>query len=116
MMNLKYEKKENVIIVHVGSSLDIGNSPLVQRDINTLINQFPEYDFILNMEQVDIMNSAGLGVLILSSKKLESAKRSLKLSNLNIAVKKVIQLLDAHEIIDVYDNEEDAVNSLVLSR
>jgi len=111
-MNLNYEKKENVIVVHVDSPLDIGNSPLIQRDISALITQFPDYNFILNMEHVEFMNSAGLGVLIITSKKLESGNRFLKVTNLNIAVKKVIQLLDAHEIIDVYDSEEEALQSL----
>ena len=110
-MDLKYEKKDNVIVIYVESPLDIGNSPLIQKDISTLINQFPEYNFILNMERVEAMNSAGLGVLIISSKKLESNHRNLKVSNLNFAVKKVIQLLDAHEIIDVYDSEEEAFRS-----
>jgi len=113
-MNLHYEKKENVIIVYVESPLDIGNSPLIQRDISTLINQFPDYNFILNMNRVEFMNSAGLGVLIISSKRLESQNRYLKITNLNIAVKKVIQLLDAHEIIDVYENDEEALKSLAL--
>ena len=111
-MNLNYEKKENVIVVHVDSPFDIGNSPLIQRDISALITQFPEYNFILNMEHVEFMNSAGLGVLIITSKKLEYCSRFLKVTNLNIAVKKVIKLLDAHEIIDVYDSEEEALQSL----
>lgn len=112
-MSLNYEKKENVIVVYVDSPLDIGNSPLVQRDISALINQFPGYDFILNMERVEFMNSAGLGALIISTKRLESEHRTLKVTNLNLSVKKVIQILDAHEIIDVYDSEEEAIRSLV---
>ena len=113
-MNLHYEKKDDIIIVYVNSPLDIGNSPLIQRDISTLISQFPDYNFILNMESVEFMNSAGLGVLIISTKRLESNNRCLKISNLNAAVKKVIQILDAHEIINVYDTEDEAVKSYEL--
>jgi len=113
-MNLHYEKKDNVIIVYVNSPLDIGNSPLIQRDISTLISQYPDYNFIINMEQVEVMNSAGLGVLIISTKRLESNNRCLKITNLNEAVKKVIQILDAHEIINVYDTEDEALKSFEL--
>ncbi|HNX22972.1 MAG TPA: STAS domain-containing protein [Spirochaetota bacterium] len=111
-MNLNYEKKGNVVVVYVDSPLDIGNSPLIQRDISTLINHFPGCNFILNMGNVEFMNSAGLGVLIISTKRLESGNRYLKVTNLNMAVKKVIQILDAHEIIDVYDSDEEAIKSL----
>ena len=113
-MNINYEKKENAIVVHVDSPLDIGNSPIIQRDISDLISRFPDCNFILNMEDVQFMNSAGLGALIVSTKKLESGNKTLKITNLNVAVKKVIQILDAHEIIDVYDNEEEAFKSLSL--
>ncbi len=112
-MSLNYEKKDKVIIVHVESPLDIGNSPLIQRDISLLINQYPDYDMILNMNKVEYMNSAGLGVLIIATKKLESLHRCLKITDLNISVKKVIHILDAHEIINIYDNEEQALKSFV---
>jgi anti-sigma B factor antagonist len=114
-MNLHYEKKENIIIVYVNTPLDIGNSPLIQRDISTLISQYPDYNFIINMEQVEFMNSAGLGVLIISTKRLESNSRCLKITNLNDAVKKVIHILDAHEIINVYDTEDEALQSFKIS-
>ena len=114
-MNLKYEIKGNVIVVYIESPLDIGNSPLVQRDISTLISKYPDYHFILNMDRVEYMNSAGLGVLIISSKKLESNQKCLKVTSLSFVVKKVIQLLDAHEIIEVYDSEEEALKSISLS-
>ena len=113
-MNLNYEKKDNAIIVYVNDPLDIGNSPLLQRDISTLISQFPDYDFILNMEKVEFMNSAGLGVLIISTKRLESYNRCLKITNLSEAVKKVIRILDAHEIINIYDTEDEVLKSFVL--
>ncbi len=111
-MNLNYEKKDNVIVVYIDSPLDIGNSPYIQRDLSTLISQFPDYNFILNMGHVELMNSAGLGVLIISAKKIEANNRRFKITNLNISVKKVIQMMDVNDIIEVYDNEEEALQSI----
>ncbi len=110
-MSLNYEKKDNVIVVYIESPLDIGNSPFIQKDLSILISQFPDYNFILNMEHVEIMNSTGLGVLIISAKKIESNKKRFKITNLNFAVKKVIQMMDVNDIIEIYDNEEEALLS-----
>lgn len=110
-MNLNYEKKDNVIVVYIESPLDIGNSPFIQKDLSSLIDQFPGYNFIVNMGQVELMNSAGIGVLIISAKKLESNSKRLKITDLNIAVKKVIQMMDVNDIIEVYDNEKEALQS-----
>jgi len=109
---LNYEKKKNVVVVYVDLPLDIRNSPLLQKDLNILMDQFPGDNFVLNMNRVNFMNSAGLGVLILSTKKLESGNRCLKITNLSEPIKKIVQLLEADEIIDIYETEEDAVRSI----
>jgi len=97
-MDLNYEKKDNVIVVYIESPLDIGNSPFIQKDLSIL-------------EHVEIMNSTGLGVLIISAKKIESNKKRFKITNLNFAVKKVIQMMDVNDIIEIYDNEDEALLS-----
>lgn len=111
MTSLEYKKKNNCIVVYFESPLDISTSPVVERGLETLLNQYEGHSFILNLSKVAYINSAGLGVIILTAKKLEKKGSSLKVSNLNNVVKKVINILDAHDIIDIYEDEEDAINS-----
>ena len=111
---LKFEQKENVILICLDSPLDISNSAIVQREINSLIDRFPQCNFIVNLDKVEYINSAGLGVLILSAKRVETNKRSFILTNLSYSVKKVIQILDVNQIIKTYENEDEAYKSLAL--
>lgn len=111
MRTLEYKKKDNYIVVYFESPLDISTSPIVERSLEKLLKQYEGYSFILNLSKVAYINSAGLGVIILTAKKLEKKGRILKISNLNSVVKKVISILDAHDIIDIYEDEEDAINS-----
>ena len=111
MLSLKYKKKDNYIVVYFEFPLDIRTSPVIERRLETLLNQYEGFSFIFNFSQVAYINSAGLGVIILTAKKLEKKGRILKLTNLNNAVKKVINILDAHNIIDIYEDEEEAINS-----
>lgn len=115
-MDLKYEKKGKTIVVYPDLPFDIDNSILIKKDVCTLIDQFSDYDFIINMTRVEHTDSTGLGMLIVFSKKLESYNRKLKVSNLGFAVKKVYQLFNLDEFIGVYDYEEDAVRSAEISR
>jgi anti-anti-sigma factor len=110
-MRYSYVENKNTVVAYLDSILDIGSSSIVQKELKVLIEQFPDSDFIVNMEQVEYINSAGLGALIVSAKKIRSSKRKFKITNLNDTVKKVIEILDAQEIIDVYDNEEEAFES-----
>lgn len=112
MAELEYKKIDSSIIVYFESPLDISTSPLVERNLELLMKQYEGYSFILNLSRVAYINSAGLGVIILTAKKLEKNGSSLKLCNLNNVVKKVIDILDAQDVIDIYEDEEEAVNSL----
>lgn len=111
MASLEYKKKNKCIVVYFESPLDISTSPEAERSLEKLMTRYDGYSFILNLSKVAYINSAGLGVIILTAKKLEKKGKSLKVSNLNYLVKKVISILDAHDVIDIYDDEEDAINS-----
>jgi len=111
MSELDYKKINNCLVVYFESPLDISTSPVVERDLEILMKQYEGYSIILNLSKVAYINSAGLGVIILTAKKLEKNGSLLKICCLNNVVKKVISILDAHDIIDIYEDEEDAVNS-----
>lgn len=111
MSGMDYKKVDNCLIVYFESPLDISTSPVAERDLEILMKQYEGYNIILNLSRVAYINSAGLGVIILTAKKLEKSGSLLKICCLNNVVKKVISILDAHDIIDIYEDEEDAVNS-----
>jgi len=111
-MNLEYKTKGNNIVIYLKESLDIANSAYVERNISQLITEYNDHDVVLNMDSVKYMNSAGLGVLIILTKELEKKERLLKITNLNYTLRKVINILDAETLINIYDDERDAVMAL----
>lgn len=111
-MALEYKTKGNNVVIYLRESLDIANSAYVERNISQLISQYKEHDVVINMHSVKYMNSAGLGVLIILTKELEKKERTLKVSNLNYTLRKVINILDAETLINVYEDERDALMAL----
>ncbi len=111
-MNLEYKTKGNNIVIYLKEALDIANSAYIEKNISSLISQYAEHDVVLNMDEVKYMNSAGLGVLIILTKSLEKRERTLKISNLNYTLRKVINILDAETLVNIYDDEKDAIMAL----
>ncbi|HOP28714.1 MAG TPA: STAS domain-containing protein [Spirochaetota bacterium] len=111
-MSLEYKTKGNNLVIYLKESLDIANSAYVERNISQLITEYNDHDIVLNMDSVKYMNSAGLGVLIILTKELEKKERILKISNLNYTLRKVINILDAETLVNIYDDERDAVMAL----
>lgn len=108
-MGLEYKTKGNNIVIYLKESLDIANSAYIEKSISRLITEYDDHDVVLNMDSVKYMNSAGLGVLIILTKALEKRERALKISNLNYTLRKVINILDAESLVNIYDDERDAI-------
>jgi len=111
-MSLEYKTKGNNLVIYLKESLDIANSAYVERNISQLITEYNDRDIVLNMDSVKYMNSAGLGVLIILTKELEKNQRTLKITNLNYTLRKVINILDAETLVNIYDDEREAVMAL----
>jgi len=92
--------------------MDISGSPSLERFLSQVAEQYPEHDFILNMEKVRTINSAGVGVMIHFLDRMKRRQSRFIVSNLNFFAKKVMDFLDMETILDIYDIEEDAINSL----
>ena len=104
-----YRLKKNSLVIYLNETLDFASSAYFERSISDLIKKHPECNVVLNMSDVPYMNSAGLGVLIVLTKKLEEKHLMLKISNINRSLQKVISLLDAEGLVNVYNDESDAL-------
>ncbi len=74
------------------------------------IEQSPEsQSLVINLEQVDFLDSSGLGALVGIARKKKAAGALFKLANLNERVKKVFELTNASTLFDIYDDVATAV-------
>ena len=74
------------------------------------IEQSPEsHSLVIDLEQVDFLDSSGLGVLVGIARKKKLSGALLRLSNLNERVKKVFELTNAYTLFDIYNDIAAAV-------
>ena len=65
----------------------------------------------LNMEQVEFINSSGLGALISAMKEVRLVKGRLTLSNLAPYVREIFDITQLAHIFEIHDTEQDAFAS-----
>ncbi len=82
-----------------------------------LINIIEEgnYNIILNLSDVTYIDSYCAGFFMDIYRKLFNKERRLKLVGLNPRVRNVLTLVRIHKVVDIFDNEKDAVNSFANS-
>ena len=106
---LKHKEITDNIVVYLKGRLDVHLSTEVEKEINDIIQQFPDKNILVNLDDVEYMSSSGLRVLVASMRILKANDKELKLCNLNPAVKKVFEVVELMDMFDIYDTEADAL-------
>lgn len=90
-MELKIRKTGDTYIIDVNGEMDLYNSyklkELVMKMLEKNIKQF-----IINLDQVDYIDSSGIGALIYICSTLKKMNLRLAIANIRGSVKKVIEL------------------------
>ena len=90
-MELKIRKNGDVYIIDVNGEMDLYNSYKLKELVMKMIEKNIKI-FIINLEQVDYIDSSGIGALIYISSTIKKMNLKLAISNIHGSVKKVIEL------------------------
>ena len=66
---------------------------------------------VLNLDKMEYVSSAGLRVILTTAKLLKSSTGEMKICHANGVVKEVLETSGFNHIIDIYDNENDAIEA-----
>ena len=107
-MELKIRKNGDVYIIDVNGEMDLYNSyklkELVMKMIEKNVNLF-----IINLEQVDYIDSSGIGALIYICSTIKKMNLNLAISNIHGSVKKVIELTKLMGYFSIANSVQEAL-------
>jgi anti-sigma B factor antagonist len=110
-MTTSIRQAGNVTIVDVGGRVELGQESAAIRDlISNLLSQGHK-QILLNLADVDYIDSSGLGSLIGSLASVRKQGGELKLLNLTDKVVDVMQVTRLYTVFDVTTDEASAVKS-----
>ena len=109
-MQIVTRKVYDVLVVDIGGKLDTNSSgdasdqlvKIVQGDIKQIV---------LNLDKLDYVSSAGLRIILRTSKLLQGGRGELKICHANGVVKEVLETSGFNSLLKIYDTEKDAVNA-----
>jgi anti-sigma B factor antagonist len=117
-MSLEFQQRdhEGITVVDLKGRLTMGQEVTSFRALVEKLNSKSAPSVILNMDQVDYVDSTGLGTLVMCSTSVRKVNGTVKLLNLN---RRNIELLVATKlatIFEIFNDEQDAVNSFFPDR
>jgi anti-sigma B factor antagonist len=115
-VNVAVREIEGIAVVDLKGRLTAGVYSETLRDTISGLSQSGKNNLILNMSQVDFVDSSGLGTLVLCFTTLQQQGGALKLVNLSRRQLELMVLTKLTTVFEIFDREQDAVNSFFPGR
>lgn len=106
-MEIRVTEHVDFVTLSLKGRLDITSSSTLKDDVLRHVQQ-GRRQLILNLGQVDFINSSGLGTLVSILKEVRLAKGRLVLSNLASYVKEIFEITQLSNIFEIFDSESEA--------
>ncbi|MDR2768590.1 MAG: STAS domain-containing protein [Treponema sp.] len=107
-MELKIRKNNEVYIIDIVGEMDLYNSYKLKELLMKMIEKKIER-FIVNMDDVEYIDSSGIGALIYITSTIKKLNLHLVIANIHGSVKKVIELTKLSSFFPTAVNLEEAV-------
>src|ERR1700686_4819578 len=106
-----YREAAGVTVVDIGGRLTLGEgSSLLRKTIRELLEEQPTM-ILLNLADVDCIDSSGIGELVSAYTGVKKRGGSLKLLHLTKKVHDLLQLTKLFTVFEVYSDENSALRT-----
>lgn len=102
--------ENGVDVIDISGQLDAFTTPDVKAEFKKLTDA-RHYKLILNLQEVDYVNSTAIGSIVAVAQQVRRRKGDLKIFGMKADIRKVFDLVGASKILEIFDTEQDAVNS-----
>jgi anti-sigma B factor antagonist len=115
-LEITQREREGIVILDLNGRITAGAEATVFRERvdSTLASGKP--NVILNMAEVDYVDSTGLGALVMLATRLRKAEGNMRLLNVNRRNIELLVMTKLSTIFEIFDDEQEAVNSFFPNR
>lgn len=111
-MNISLRQNEDVSIFEIEG--EIRRSEFMNSSLHDMVKDLLEEGnrkILLNLENVDFIDSFGVGEILASYISTKNVGGQLKLAHISQKLSLVFQVTMLSKVFDIYDSEQDALNS-----
>ncbi|SCI01885.1 MULTISPECIES: anti-sigma F factor antagonist [unclassified Romboutsia] len=110
---VKYSlNNKNLLVKFEMTELDHHIAGAIREEIDDILMTRSVKNIVFDFENINFMDSSGIGVIIGRYKKISSEKGTVSVINISPRVKKVFDLSGMNKIIKVCSTYEEALSSL----
>jgi anti-sigma B factor antagonist len=115
-LEIEQREREGIVILDLNGRLVVGEPTAALREKIRELSSAGSANILLNLAEVDYIDSTGLGGLVISFTSLKKAGGALKLLNVSRRNIELLILTKLTTVFEIFDDEQDAVNSFFPNR
>jgi anti-sigma B factor antagonist len=115
-LDIEQREREGITILDLKGRLIVGEPVAGLRERIREMSESGVNNVVLNLKDVDYIDSTGLGGLVISYTTIKKAGGALKLLNLTRRNIELLVLTKLTTVFEIFDDEQDAVNSYFPNR
>lgn len=115
-LDIEQREREGIVIMDLNGRLIVGEPVAGLRERIRELSDAGSNNVILNLKEVDYIDSTGLGGLVISYTSLKKSGGALKLLHLTRRNIELLVLTKLTTVFEIFDDEQDAVNSFFPNR
>jgi anti-anti-sigma factor len=108
LVELKEEKKGDVLVLHIKGRLDAVSSPTAEKKVFECINN-GQSKLLLDFSGVSYLSSAGMRMLLSTTKKLKTLSGKLVVCSITSNVMDVLKMSGFDHVLDLAKTEDEAL-------
>jgi len=109
---IKSRRLDDVVVLDISGRITLGEGTVTLRDALQKLLNAGERKLVMNLEDVDYIDSAGLGELVTAYTVVRAQGGQLKLLKLTHRVHDLLQITKLLTVFDAYDSETEAIKSM----
>ena len=110
-LDIQEQDREGIAILELKGRIVVGSEASALREKVTALNAAGNRNLVLNMSQVDFIDSTGLGALVICATTLRRNEGNIKLVNLNRRNIELLVMTKLATVFEIFTDEQDAVSS-----
>ena len=115
-LDIEQREREGIVIVDLKGRVTMGAEAGALREKVAALTAAGSKYVILNMAQIDYIDSTGLGALVMCATSLRKTHGNVKLLSLNRRTCELLVMTKLATVFEIFTEEQDAVNSFFPDR
>jgi len=115
-LEIVHREREGIKLIDLKGRIVVGEEASTFRNAIERLSAEPGLQLILNMQEVDYVDSTGLGAMVMCSTRIRNANGVSKLVNVNRRNIELLVMTKIDTMFEVFDDETEAVNSFFPDR